>query len=411
MGESIGNVSSEMLGNRMDLSKTMIFLSREIINETQEAYLNKVLASGVDLERLSLESEQRLIAPISFGHLIKLAQSASPVRLEHWRKARQGWVARSMLFREAMAQFHSHCIDATGAQHVYVKGPSLAAQYYQNPFFRQCRDIDILVSQPDVKNVIHEALEQGYAFVGSLFDAVAHRGDEAAEAYISMSDVISMRSPEGVHFEIHKTLDRNSGLFRTRALCEMAEPMSFHGTEVNVLPAEMAFCYVAYHSTQHTWARLNWFTDVNAILKSPGFDRVRCLELARGHGILELTSACIELDDWLTAGAENAGELNPEARELFRLLQRNIEGNLATEKELMLAEHTIGLPRRFHASFFARLRAFLRHVKTSFSADMALYSRYPLPKRLWWVYSLLRPAHGLVGLVKSRLSGSKAPLE
>jgi hypothetical protein len=274
----------------------------------------------------------------------------------------------------------------------YFKGPSLAARFFKKPHVRQCRDIDVLVPLDDVKKVVSTALEAGYRIDDDEYAAVSHRGEEALAAYLEMSDVAFMRSPRGIAFEIHGSLDRKSRLFEPKLLFEHAQDQDFFGQKIRVMEDELLFCYVAYHATNHTWSRLNWFSDAHAILSAKDFNREICRKWARRLGIEDLVDATIEINDWCSSGALTPEPPGQGAKEIFRLFCANLEGGLDAELQLKQASKRIGLPARFRASGQARLRAFFHILWVSvFSPNFSLYRRVPLPRKFWWVYAVIRP--------------------
>jgi hypothetical protein len=394
-------------GGIHDLPKVLLFLSREVLTDVQRDYLGDVLASQIDIDFLLHQCEQRLIAPIALTHMIDLAGELFPDRVETWKATRRGFVAIAMrLFFEA-ARFHEACLSKAVSRHVFFKGPSLATQYYRTAAFRTCRDLDVLIPPTQLAGLVARATASGYSIASRPYDSVAHRGQEALVAYVSMNDVVTLRSPQGVIIELHKTLDRNSGLFDTEHFLRNAELLDFFGREIRVPPPEALFCYVVYHSTQHTWARLNWFTDVHAILSREGFDRGSCMQFAERLGLGRIVAACIELDDWCSAGARTTGDLGDGALALYEMFVDNIQGGLQREKEIILQEHGFGLPHRFQAAGHTRRRVLLSHIAQAFSPDFETYSRYPMKPSLWWIYGLMRPPSSLIGLIKSRMLSAR----
>jgi hypothetical protein len=357
-----GATRQRIVGIEGNLPKVLLFFSREELTQEQSIFLDTLFRSDIDVDLLLRQCDQRLILPIAVGHLIDFGRNRFEHRLDGFKETRRVLAAFSMQVFFEMARFHDTCISGTNAQHIFVKGPSLAVQYYATPALRQCRDVDVLIPKTQVSKVVRTALARGFAISSPIYEKVEHRGFEAVDAFVAMNDVVTLRSPSGVFFEIHKTLDRNTGLFDTEMLLKETENLDFFGRTINVLSRELLLCYVVYHSTQHTWARLNWFTDVHAILSHEAFDRAVCLDWARRVGLEDLVAGCIELDEWCSAGAPEGTSLGEAATVLRDLFVENIDGGLDKEKEIILSQHTVGLPKRFHAAEHARRRAIVNHL-------------------------------------------------
>lgn len=314
---------------------------------------------------------------------------------------------RSLLIAAEMARFHDRCITPLRADHVYLKGPSLAQRYYAKPHLRQSRDIDILIDETVFHDVVARARDLGYRLSDANLNDIEEGRAEAEAAYVEMNKVVTLRSPEGVFFEVHRSVDRHSAVFRPREFLTSAVPMAFHGHTIRVLPTDMLFSYVAFHSAQHAWSRLNWFTDIHAILRDPQASPDTILRRGEQLGIVGMVRACLEMDA-LAGSTEPVLRYDPDgpAGRILDFYRRNIDGGIEAEKRILGEEHRLGLPRRFDVSRRTRARAMLGHVRSAFEPDIAIYRRFPLPRGLWWAYGLVRPVVGLARLVRMRGPGA-----
>lgn len=384
---------AENLRSSYDLQKLLLHLSRETLTREQRETVSGLILTDLELAEVTRHCVERLVAPIAIGHLTEFWGGRNEDLDSQWREIERQSLMLSMLFASEMLEFHKACIEDVAQNHLYFKGPSLAVKYYTRPHARLCRDVDILVPERDLSEVVDAALANGYHIENEDYSMVRHRGKEALSAYVDMSDVVFLRSPRGIAFEIHGSLDRKSGLFDPQLLFRNSKDIDFFHHAIRVIDDELLFCYVAYHATNHTWSRLNWFADAHAILSSKGFNRETCRGWARKLGIADLVDATIEIDDWCSSGTNSSAPPGDGAKQLFHLFVANIEGGLDAEFAIKTASKRRGLPDRFQASGYARIRAYLNYLRLNvFSPNFLLYCRFPLSRRFWWLYTFIRPA-------------------
>ncbi len=143
------------------------------------------------------------------------------------------------------------------------KGPTLAAQLYGSPAWRQFGDLDILVSRRDVMRARELLMQGGYRLrvpLNAAQDAAHFRSD-------SVYDL--MREQPNVMLEMHWSLTTRSFArpLRLEHLLPDLHRAPCAGGEATVLGREDLLLLLCIHGTKHLWERLSWICDVADLLR------------------------------------------------------------------------------------------------------------------------------------------------
>ena len=304
---------------------------------------------------------------------------------------------------QAQRTFHRDCIEPLNVPHVYLKGPTLAMRYYDDPGQRFARDIDVLVSREDQEKIARHSLKRGYL----ILDETAQKGrafsDRDLHALLTYKTVVTLVSPDDVIIEVHRDVDKRLGVFRPADMLDRREYLRADGLRYDVMPISDLFCYVCYHNTRHIWSRLHWIADLDALITHSSFEPDQVLARAGELGLRANVEACLELHKMAISGhfsAQAAGE--GRGAELARICLKNLAGDLELEYALREDEELIGLPFTWMVSRDVRRRA-----RTQTQLDRILpgyeeYEAWPLPRALQWLYYISKP----LGIAKRHFLGS-----
>jgi len=297
-------------------------------------------------------------------------------------------------------KFHADCVAHCGVDHVYLKGPTLAARYYDDPGLRFARDIDILVSREDQEKLVRHAISCGYL----ILDETELKGRQFSErdlqALLTYKTVIALVTKENIVIEVHRDIDKRLGIFGAEDVLKRRETIEDGDREYGVMPTADLFCYVCYHNTRHIWSRLHWIADLDAMITHPSFQREQVLARATELGLRDNVEACLELHQIAISGAAHArAQTTGRGEELTAICLKNLSGDLDLEYNLREGEELLGLPFKWMVSQDVRKRA--RRL-THLSRILPSYDEYeawPLPRSLQWVYYVSKP----LGIAKRQL--------
>ncbi|HVY92676.1 MAG TPA: nucleotidyltransferase family protein [Bryobacteraceae bacterium] len=169
----------------------------------------------------------------------------------HRRHAQRLETLRQLL--EAFAEAGIACVS--------LKGPLLAERFYEQPFLRPARDLDLLIHEHEVGRAARLMMKLGYRLHGS-YPWPMHR---------DIDKHLDFRIRENVPgVEVHFQAEGANGVFMTAGefmdrACLWKSPSGF---EAKVLaPADEAF-HSALHAATHAFHRLRWLYDTMRIART-----------------------------------------------------------------------------------------------------------------------------------------------
>ncbi|WP_282154040.1 nucleotidyltransferase family protein [Ruegeria atlantica] len=380
---------------------TLLFLSRAAI-PPQDADRSRALCARVkDWPLLTDIARRKFSLPFVYRNLqrLNLDETYAPA-LNAMRAQVMPTTFGALRVLAAQRKFHRDCVAPLGLAHVYLKGPSLAARYYDDPGLRFARDIDVLVSREDQKKLVHQALSQGYQIVDRnelKSYQVSHRDLDAILTYKTVATLVT---PDNIAIEVHWNIDKKLGLFAVHETLQRRETIPDDTLHYGVMPTADFFCYVCYHNTRHIWSRLHWIADLDAIITHSSFERNAVLARAAKLGLRSNVEACLELHEIAVSGeASTLAKGENRGAELAAICLKNLPGDLKLEYDLREGEELLGLPFKWMVSPDVRKRA---RTQTRLSRVLPGYEEYeawPLPRGLQWVYYVSKP----LGILKRHL--------
>jgi hypothetical protein len=384
----------------------LFLLSREFLNDEQREAASELTSRQLDWERLTGLAFRKLSLPFVHDNLVTLSSfdAIPPAIRSRISDYRMVCVRQTLRGNAALHRFQESCLDDAGARHFYAKGPSLAAKYFEDPTRRMFRDVDVVVEGEAFRATIVRAMEEGFEAFGFADRScpINSRPDiEAATKYLR--SVVMIHPSDGIAIEVSKDLDKGIGLFPNALIFKDLASFDFQGRKLPTLSTEIHLCYVCYHSSRHTWSRLHWIADLDAIVRHESFSREKTRALAKDLGMLPLLDACLELNAAFASpkALEDLSATPRGAAELIELSVANLEGDLDLEKSLSNPHGPGGLPMPDLFDRRTKARLWLKSIDERIRPDFVQYYNYPLPRSLQWIYYISRP----VRAVRRRLLG------
>lgn len=383
----------------------LLFLSRAAIPPQDTDHAREICVRVEDWPMLTDIAQRKFSLPFVYRNLqrLNLDETYTPM-LDAMRGQVLPITFGALRVLATQRKFHSDCVAPLNLAHVYLKGPSLAARYYDDPGLRFARDIDILVSREDQEKLVHHALSCGYLILDR--DELKGRqvSDRDLQALLTYKTVATLVTPDNIAIEVHRDIDKKLGLFTAQETIRRGETIPDEALRYGVMPTADLFCYVCYHNTRHIWSRLHWIADLDAIITHCSFDRNATLVRAAELGLRSNVEACLELHEIATSGeASTLAKDGNRGAELAAICLKNLSGDLKLEYDLREGEELLGLPFKWMVSKDVRKRA---RTLTRLSRILPGYDEYeawPLPRGLQWIYYVSKP----LGILKRQMSFSK----
>ena len=379
----------------------VLFLSRIAIPSRDTDRAREICARVEDWPMLTDIAQRKFSLPFVYGNLqsLKLDDTYAPM-LDAMRSQVLPITFASLRVLAAQRKFHRDCVAPFDLAHIYLKGPSLAARYYEDPGQRFARDIDILVSRKDQEKLVRHALSRGYL----ILDRNEMKGHQISErdlqALLTYRTVATLMTPDNIPIEVHRNIDKKLGLFAVQEALQRRETIPDAALHYDVMPTADLFCYVCYHNTRHIWSRLHWIADLDAMVTDPSFDRDATLVRATELGLRSNVEACLELHEIAISGKASAlAEGDSRGAELAAICLKNLSGDLKLEYNLREGEELLGLPFKWMVSKTVRKRARTLTRLSRILPDYDAYEAWPLPRGLQWIYYVSKP----LGILKRQL--------
>lgn len=268
-----------------------------------------------------------------------------------------------------------------------VKGPALSQLLYGTPGLRQCKDLDLWIAPEDVARAIVVLQADGYQVVGGP--------PTFASPWLDLwlatrKDSVVCHPKTGLILELHHRLIENPHIMGTLVAADALREVSVGRELLRTLTEGDLFSYLCTHGTVSRWFRLKWLADIQALLSGKSPEEVaRLFDAARARGAERAAGLALRLCRrlWgLPLPAEVAKRLDADRSLpwLERVCLNALQGPEFPYGRLRAIPHLLYL-WRLNSSWAYRARL-IRNL----SVDWTLVHHLPLPKRLHFLYPLLR---------------------
>jgi hypothetical protein len=289
--------------------------------------------------------------------------------------------ARSSLAQLSALVSLCRLLDGAGIRFLILKGIPLSVLLYGDPARRSCGDIDLLVAPADFAAAARLLCEQGFAPVPGMPPVTGDPGRDGA-----IRDLILRRG--AILVELHQRL--------TRTLHRL--PLSFDelytgrqgvmlgGRDMPIPgPAHLAL-YLFVHGASHGWERLAWLADLATLCRNEE-TAARLVRQLRELGMERAAGQAFALmRDLLDLSPPP--DLSVPARASW-LTRRLAAGHVGQGHGSAWLLHNLG--KRWRCWRLRRGLAALGHELAADLANPVDQAYFNLPRRLAWLYPLLRP--------------------
>ena len=396
------NSGAEIGGLSKDEAAAILFLSRESIEPDEYPLAIELCAKVASWEIVAAILERKFTISIAFSNLMKIRPNGLPPDILERMKI--GAMRASMLSLRMIAaqdNFYANCLQPLMYRHAFLKGAGLAKQFYREPGARVCRDIDVLVPEEVIEDVLRLALSRGYQLQIKKGELTNNPSEQALRALLDFGQICTLLSPERIWFEVHTHIDYGLGLFETEQLIESAVRPGGQQDAAQVLATPHHFCYVCYHTARHTWSRLHWLSDIDAMINHPSFELNGVMSYAQEVGLVSTLEATLAFHDAVKSGkwSDPTTQIDPRAKELLDDCVANLADNYETEMRRRSKFNYLGLPYTWMLDRSAKPLAYLNRSMARIRPSYYLYENMPLPPALQWLYYPIKPFFVLVSRV------------
>jgi Uncharacterised nucleotidyltransferase len=393
----VGRLAKALITNRLANAPPEFFIavacSRWPPSETRSNCIRATAKAPVDWERFLGIVERHRIWGLARQGLTQ-AGVALPAEIDRALNAKTWAVSRRNLALAAETARLCWLFREVAIPAVFVKGVTLSVLAYGDIGIKHSRDIDILVSPARVLEARAVLERAGYALKHPL---PALTETQLALLLRHGKEWEFLREVGEITTELHWTLTFNGSLMRDVDASSPLAAVRIGDAEIPTFRIEELFVYLCVHGARHSWSRMKWLADVAALLATiPSADIEALYRAAQRRGSGRCAAQALLLCERML-GVELPAALRAELRRtptallleaialdamLGRVVQADVElsaralGNLRDLLSLFLlgGGSYVYLWRGLTRLFF-------------FSEDIAAFA---LPRRLTWVYAILR---------------------
>lgn len=275
-------------------AQLLLLLARDVLSESQRQQALLLMERISDWPELLTLAIKNAGLPFVYKHISKeVNEKVPPELMAELKSLALKQTINSMKLTSVLCKFHRECLVPTRASYVFMKGPALAAQYYRDPNLRTACDIDLLIAQSHFSKVARRALSLGCRFIFPTKDDFFAVQVQDVNFLIRHADCISAVTPEGIHIELHRYVEKTTPIFPAKEILKSAQTIKVGSEAIKTMSHAWHFNYIAYHHSRHFWSRLHWVADLQALRQHADFDEAEVLALAERIGILPTVQAAI----------------------------------------------------------------------------------------------------------------------
>jgi len=365
--------------------------ARPAMNDATASRLKTVAASVTDWGLALRQANRHRTVPLLHSHLhTHCTADVAPQVMDSLRDQVLANAARCALMTARMLDIIG-IFEEHGVRALPFKGPVLSVMAYGDPSLRQFDDLDFLVHPEDIRKAKRLLVEMGCVPAIDLSPA-------GEEALFRGAWGCGLHEPDG-HYWIEINSATVPRYFRfaldpESALRESQQVMIDNRT-VSTLSAEHLLLALCVHGTWHAWERLQWVSDVSALLGSVRIDEARVAMLASSLGVRRILALGLQLarDILVTEIPEALIDVDEGAGRRVEQSRKRLAGegsHTLSQRELM----------RFHLRSRERPGDRLGYILLLLLLPgYSDWTSMRLPRPLFPVYGVIRPFRLLGRLV------------
>ncbi|WP_413307768.1 nucleotidyltransferase family protein [Bacillus sp. 1P10SD] len=269
---------------------------------------------------------------------------------------------------------------------IFLKGPVLAKELYQDISLRTCADLDALIHIQDVERIDIILQEQGFKkndYIQTVLNDWKWRHHH----------VTYFHPKKNLKFEVHWRLHPGPGIEpRFKELWQRKRVCYFSKSPVYYLGREDLFLFLVSHGARHGWSRIRWLVDIHySLFQSEEMENLPIL--SKQHNNSHLVSQALILSNQLFGT-----EISKVYSKKFNMEKSS---KLAQQAifylERMVNLHTDPVPKdifQYHSRHLYSLMSFqqkILYILSTLHPYPEDAQTLPLPKNLHFLYFILRP--------------------
>lgn len=319
---------------------------------------------------------------------LKAASIQPPAPVATALARRAAAIARENLVQTAESVRLADMLRERGIEPLFLKGVTLAMLAYGTLGVKHSRDIDLLVPPGQAMAAIAVLRRAGYELAEVRF-----RDETRLATAIKVLYEVEMRhAVKGTLVELHWRLFDFEHVLKPLHAPGIARAVPVGSFGLPTFGDLDLFAYLCVHGARHGWARLKWLADINALIARRDAVAIEALYAGAmtrgaGRGVAVTLLLCEELLG-LALRPDFAHRLRADRWTSWLLaLARDILGHPMTLDERPIAKMKLEAAQVLLQTSWRDARAVMSRQWTGTTERLAV----PLPRRLFFLYGLIRP--------------------
>lgn len=374
--------------SKRDEIELLLCCARMEMNPERAARVRELLRrTNLDWEYLQKIALRGGVMPLVYRQLsTNFADAVPAAHLEYLRECFRHNTARNLMRTGELCEI-LRLLAAGGVDAIAYKGPALALDVYGELSLRQFSDLDVLVRERDVRRATELLSANGYV---PEFELSATQ----QKVFMHSWYVQPFSRGDGIyHLELHWAIAPRFFSFplETEQLWARARTLKLAGMEALVPGREDLLLLLCVHGAKDLWLRLEWICAVAELVRASvevDWERLHSRAAALGSErmlLLGLHLAHTLLDVALPESIRHKAEASTQVKALAAQVVENLFAE--TKTAASFKRQTL-----FHTRARERMTDKLRYYgRVAVATSPAEWELLPLPQRLFFVYSLVRP--------------------
>lgn len=156
-------------------------------------------------------------------------------------------------------------LDSNKIFHIFLKGVVLSNQCYGDIGIRECRDIDLLINQKDIKETNNKLISLGY----KLFESTKLNSRLYKKYYHHLA---YFNTEKRIMIELHWRPFSIPSFFPENDLSKIRKTIIVNNHEISVFENEYNLIYLCIHGSLHMFSELIWILDVAKFISTQSID-------------------------------------------------------------------------------------------------------------------------------------------
>ncbi|MCP3901726.1 MAG: nucleotidyltransferase family protein [Desulfobacteraceae bacterium] len=308
-------------------------------------------------------------------------------------------IKRNLVFSNELIKIIK-LFDTNNIQSLPFKGPVLSYFVYGSIFNRSFADLDILVSEKDLWRAYNLLISFGYSPLLEL-------SEESICQYMVTEHEMPFRK-EGIGIvELHWELSSmylNSQV-KFKKIRQYIIDSTYESYDINNLSNEFLIVYLCIHGNKHQWDSIEQVTSISWIIennKTMDWDKVfrlakelQCVTMLFVGLNLAKKLYNIELADTIYKYIDNNSKIDYLTNTIIRYVPDDSQLDSISDNKRFTSYHL-----SIRDSLFDKIRYLLRLLFIPTREDWNIFN---LPRRLFLLYWILRPARLAVEFIKAKI--------